>query len=81
MKLDVPNELNRPMQSKLKIEYKTELKTGDIVQILDQDKNILELAYVDSEVQNEHGMPLISLVSQKTGIKFSMVVTNAIQKI
>ena len=81
MKLDVPNELNRPMQLKLKIEYASELKIGDVVQILDQDKNVLEYAYVDSEVNNEYGMPVISLVSQKTGIKFSMVITNAVQKI
>ena len=63
------------------IDTKSKLKKGDIVKILDTEGNVLEYAYLLTDVNMTLGMPLIQLKTQRTNQTIDMVVTNAIEKI
>jgi hypothetical protein len=74
-------EKQKYMLYSFRIDKKTKLKQGDIVKILDQNGDILEFAYLVTDMKVVNGYPFITIKTQKTEKTIEMILTNAIQKI
>ena len=65
----------------LKIDYKSKLVYGDVIQILDDKGEVQDYAYLNSDVKITYGVAIVNVTLQKTGKNIEMVLTDAIKKI
>lgn len=65
----------------LKNSKKLKLDVGDLVKILDENKNVIEYAYLIKDIHYEQGWPFIEVRTQRTNKTLKMVLTDAIQKV
>jgi hypothetical protein len=65
----------------LRIDHKSSLKKGDVVQILDEYGKISDYAYLTSDVKISYGVATFTATLQKINRNIEMVMTDAIRKV
>lgn len=73
--------LDSELQSKIDYGNSQKLKSGDVVALLDRDRNIYDFAYLLSDPTVTDHLPILTLKSQRTLYVFHMVLTDAVKKI
>lgn len=73
--------LDSDLQSIIDYRNSQKLKTGDVIALLDENKNIYDFAYLLKDPTVTDHLPILRLKSQKTSLVFDIVLTDAVKKI
>lgn len=73
--------LDADLQSKIDYKNSQNLKAGDVIALLDENKNIYDFAYLLKDPAITDNMPILNLKSQRTQFVFDMVLTDVVKKI
>ena len=81
MKSDKKPNNKRSTPLDLKIHLESNLKCGDVIEILSEDGSVQEYAYLSDDIIKSHGLLITNIVSQRTGKTIEIIISDAIHKI